>query len=168
MRRSLGTPNALDRALWLSRLSDLILDGIQVPSSSPLKLTEWRRALREGRCDISVRAYSHVFISGPSDSTDESENVLVAGIKNGFQEVFSRRDLRRIVVAYSENAKPNFHSKRNRWKPRMAIYPVPCAFAALCPTEFSLDAIRHFLGFGSNPDPSNRRHGNTSARHRSN
>lgn len=101
-----GNPERLDRALWLSRLSDLILDGIQVPSSSPLKLTEWRRALREGRCDISVRAYSHVFISGPSDSTDESENVEVADLENGFQEVFSRRDLQRIMVAYSENADP--------------------------------------------------------------
>lgn len=101
-----GNPERLDRALWLSRLSDLILDGIQVPSSSPLKLTEWRRALREGRCEISVRAYSHVFISGPSNSEDESENVLVANLENGFQEVFSRRDLRRIMVAYSEGADP--------------------------------------------------------------
>jgi S-DNA-T family DNA segregation ATPase FtsK/SpoIIIE len=101
-----GNPERLDRALWLSRLSDLILDGIQVPSSSPLKLSEWRRELRDGRCDISVRAYSHVFISGPSDSADESENVLVADLENGFQEVFSRRDLRRIMMAYAEDADP--------------------------------------------------------------
>jgi S-DNA-T family DNA segregation ATPase FtsK/SpoIIIE len=101
-----GNPERLDRALWLSRLSDLILDGIQVPSSSPLRLTDWRRAIREGRCDISLRAYSHVFISGPSDSTEESENVAVAGVENGFQEVFSRRDLRRIIVAYSGTADP--------------------------------------------------------------
>jgi DNA segregation ATPase FtsK/SpoIIIE, S-DNA-T family len=101
-----GNPERLDRALWLSRLSDLILDGIQVPSSSPLKLTEWRRAIREGRCEISVRAYSHVFISGPSDSTDESENVLVAGVDNGFQEIFSRRDLRSVMLAYFEGADP--------------------------------------------------------------
>ena len=101
-----GNPERLDRALWLSRLSDLILDGIQVPSSSPLRLTEWRRAIREGRCDISLRAYSHVFLSGPSDSAEESENVAVAGVENGFQEVFSRRDLRRIMIAYSEALDP--------------------------------------------------------------
>ena len=101
-----GNPERLDRALWLSRLSDLILDGIQVPSSSPLKLTEWRRAIREGQCDISVRAYSHVFLSGPTDSTEQSENVLVAGLDNGFQEIFSRRDLRRIILAYFEDADP--------------------------------------------------------------
>jgi S-DNA-T family DNA segregation ATPase FtsK/SpoIIIE len=95
-----GSPERLDRALWLSRLSDLILDGVQVPSSSPLKLTTWRRAIREGNCDIALRAYSHVFISGPSDSCEESENVAVAGLDNGFQEIFSRRDLRRLTLAY--------------------------------------------------------------------
>src|SRR5260370_30564068 len=63
-----GDPERLDRDLWLSRLSDLILDGIQMLASAGINLAEWPRAIREGTCEAYVRGYSHVFISGPRDA----------------------------------------------------------------------------------------------------
>jgi DNA segregation ATPase FtsK/SpoIIIE, S-DNA-T family len=49
-----GNPKRLDRELWLSRFSDLMLNGIQFPAHSPIDLAEWRRAVREGRCGVYV------------------------------------------------------------------------------------------------------------------
>jgi S-DNA-T family DNA segregation ATPase FtsK/SpoIIIE len=101
-----GNPERLDRALWLSRLSDLILDGVQLPSSSQLNLSDWRRAVRDGQCEILLRGYSHIFVSGPSDAATSSEFVAVAGLDNAYQEVFGRRDVRQLVLRYMRNEDP--------------------------------------------------------------
>ena len=101
-----GNPERLDRELWLSRLSDLILDGVQFPASAAIDLGKWRRAIREGRCEISLRGYSHVFISGPSDAGDLSDFALVAGLDDAYQEVFSRAQLRELVLRYFVDDNP--------------------------------------------------------------
>lgn len=101
-----GNPERLDRGLWLARLSDLILDGVHVPSSAPVKLSEWRRAIRDGNCEIFVRGYSHVFISGPSDAGTLSEFVAVADLDSSFQEIFGRRDVRQLVLRYFRDEDP--------------------------------------------------------------
>ncbi len=101
-----GDPERLDRDLWLSRFSDLILNGIQFPASSDIDLSVWRRAVREGKCDIYLRGYSHIFISGPTDSADCSELVQVADLSNSFQEIFSRHHLRNLIVSYFHDTDP--------------------------------------------------------------
>ena len=90
-----GNPKRLDRELWLSRFSDLMLSGIQFPANSPIDLAAWRRAVREGQCGIYLRGYSHIFVSGPSESDECSELVAVAEADNSYQEVFSREPFAR-------------------------------------------------------------------------
>jgi DNA segregation ATPase FtsK/SpoIIIE, S-DNA-T family len=101
-----GNPKRLDRELWLSRFSDLMLSGIQFPANSPIDLVAWRRAVREGRCGIYLRGYSHIFVSGPSDSDECSEVVAVAEADNSYQEVFSRSRLREMVMSYWNDSDP--------------------------------------------------------------
>lgn len=101
-----GNPKRLDRELWLSRFSDLMLSGIQFPANSPIDLAAWRRAVREGRCGIFLRGYSHIFVSGPSDSEECSELVTVAEADNSYQEVFSRSRLRDLVMDYWNESDP--------------------------------------------------------------
>jgi DNA segregation ATPase FtsK/SpoIIIE, S-DNA-T family len=101
-----GNPKRLDRELWLSRFSDLMLSGIQFPANSPIDLAAWRRAVREGRCSIYLRGYSHIFVSGPSDSDECSELVAVAEADNSYQKVFSRSRLRELVMSYWKDADP--------------------------------------------------------------
>lgn len=48
-----GDPGRLDRDLWLSRFSDLMLNGIQFPANSPLT---WRRG--GGRCGTAIATSS--------------------------------------------------------------------------------------------------------------
>ena len=101
-----GDPKRLDRDLWLSRFSDLILNGIQFPANSPIDLAAWRSAVRDGECAIHMRGYSHIFVSGPSDSPDCSAFGAVAEAKESWQEVFSRLHLRQLVIAYAKEADP--------------------------------------------------------------
>jgi S-DNA-T family DNA segregation ATPase FtsK/SpoIIIE len=101
-----GNPKRLDRELWLSRFSDLMLSGIQFAANSPIDLTAWRRAVREGRCGIYLRGYSHILVSGPSDSEECSEVVAVAEADNSYQEVFSRSRLRELVMNYWKDLDP--------------------------------------------------------------
>lgn len=101
-----GDPKRLDRDLWLSRFSDLMLNGIQFPANSPIDLASWRKAVRDGECGIHMRGYSHVFVSGPSDAPECSDFVTVAEADESWQEVFSRARLREVVSSYWTDANP--------------------------------------------------------------
>jgi S-DNA-T family DNA segregation ATPase FtsK/SpoIIIE len=107
MRRALfGEPPCLDRGLWLTRLGNLIVNGIHLPANAPLTTTDWVKALREGRCELYVRGYSHVFVSGPSDCPDCSESRELEDPEDSFQEVFSRSDVKRVVHDYLAGTDP--------------------------------------------------------------
>ena len=108
-----GDPKRLDRDLWLSRFSDLMLNGIQYPANSPIDLAAWRRAVRYGDCGIHMRGYSHVFVSGPSDAPECSDFVTVAESEDSWQEVFSRARLRELVLSYAKDADPTPIRKAN-------------------------------------------------------
>lgn len=101
-----GNPKRLDRELWLSRFSDLMLNGIQFPAHFPIDLAEWRRAVRNGQCGVYLRGYSHIFVSGPSDAAECSDFATVAESEGSYQEVFSRSRLRELVLSYWKNSDP--------------------------------------------------------------
>jgi S-DNA-T family DNA segregation ATPase FtsK/SpoIIIE len=122
-----GDPKRLDRDLWLSRFSDLMLNGIQYPANSPIDLAAWRRAVRYGECGIHMRGYSHVFVSGPSDAPECSDFVTVAESENSWQEIFSRGRLRELVLSYAKDANPTRIRKANAgediWKEQVYRRP---------------------------------------------
>ena len=136
-----GNPERLDRDLWLSRLSDLILDGIRFPASANLTLTNWRRAIREGECDIFVRGYSHVFVSGPSDAADSSDFVEVADLEDSYQEVFGRTRVRELVMKYYAEQDPtgvrDSGAVNDAWKRRVYRQPSGRTAKASLPNEKS-------------------------------
>jgi S-DNA-T family DNA segregation ATPase FtsK/SpoIIIE len=101
-----GDPRRLDRDLWLSRFSDLMLNGIQFPANSPIDLAAWRRFVRDGKCGIHMRGYSHIFVSGPSNAPECSDFVAVAESEQSWQEVFSRARLRELVLGYWNDSNP--------------------------------------------------------------
>lgn len=101
-----GSPERLDRDLWLARLSDLILDGVQFPASAGINLADWRRAVREGECEIAVRGYSHIFVHGNDEAADCSAFAAVADLEDSYQEVFGRSDLRQLVLRYLRDEDP--------------------------------------------------------------
>ena len=100
-----GQPERLDKPLWLSRLSDLVLDGLRLPASAHINLSDWRGFIREGKCQIFLRGYSHVFVSGPP-AAECSELISVAHCEEAYQEVFSHAKVRDLVLFYKEDADP--------------------------------------------------------------
>lgn len=100
-----GDPGRLDRDLWLSRLSDLLLDS-NVPSSSTDLLERARSAIRDGAVTISMRGYSEIYIhSGDTNNYlgSERRRVEVKGSSTATQEIYGRSELRRLLEAYATN-----------------------------------------------------------------
>ena len=99
-----GNPDRLDRELWLARLADLVLDGVQFVAGESLDLLNWRHAIRNGDCKIMLRGYSHVFVH--SAEFDDTTSFEVAETENCYQEIFARKELRDLVIAYHKNESP--------------------------------------------------------------
>jgi S-DNA-T family DNA segregation ATPase FtsK/SpoIIIE len=101
-----GDPGRLDRDLWLSRFSDLMVNGIQFPTQTMPDLARWRKLVRDGECEIYLRGYSHVFVSGPHDSPECSEALPIAECSDCLQEMYSRDRLKDLVRSYHANTVP--------------------------------------------------------------
>lgn len=101
-----GSPQRLDRDIWLSRFSDLVLNGIEFPATAPIDLSAWGRAVRDGECPIYLRGYSHVFVSGPEGTPDASDFVTIHEPQGCFQEVFSREKTAELVLRYWRGEQP--------------------------------------------------------------
>lgn len=108
-----GDPGRLDRDIWLSRFSDLVLNGINFPATAQLDLSQWRRGIRDGECPIYLRGYSHVFVSGPTDCPECSDFAIVPECEDSYQEVFSRAKLRELVLHYYSNTDPEVVRRAN-------------------------------------------------------
>ncbi|UUO06178.1 hypothetical protein M4951_22815 [Blastopirellula sp. J2-11] len=100
-----GNPDRMDRELWLARLSDLVLDGVQFSAGQTPEVSDWRHAIRAGDCKIMLRGYSHVFVHSPD--FDDSNAFEIAETDGCYQEVFSRKTLRDLVLAYWRDEAPN-------------------------------------------------------------
>ena len=104
-----GDPGRLDRDIWLSRLSDLLLDAVVPPGSTGL-LERARAAIRDGVARISMRGYSHVFVHSaePDGNLPGSVRVPVESrsVSPAYQEVFDRPELRRLAEAYARSEDP--------------------------------------------------------------
>lgn len=101
------SPSRLDRDLWLSRLSDLLLDGIEFSASNKLNIEQWREQLRSGTLRIDLSGYSHIFVSTTSESGVEGERSPIPKVERCFQEVFDRESVRKLLLAY-ESGQPLF------------------------------------------------------------
>lgn len=96
-----GDPGRLDRDMWLSRIADLLLDGVTAVGETPM-LETVRDGIRQGTVSIDFRGYSHVFVSGPAAGGGiVSEQQKVADLDAGMQEVFSLDAVRDLLKAYA-------------------------------------------------------------------
>ncbi|QEG02393.1 FtsK-like domain-containing protein [Stieleria maiorica] len=105
-----GNPDRLDRELWLARLSDLVLDGVLFSAGQSPKVSDWRRNIRGGSCKIMLRGYSHVFVH--SQDSSDTNTFPLDQVENCHQEVFARKELRELMLAYWKDDDPT--SVRNR------------------------------------------------------
>jgi S-DNA-T family DNA segregation ATPase FtsK/SpoIIIE len=102
-----GDPGRLDRDMWLARLADLLLDGVEVAPTDGILLSKWRDAVRDGTANILLRGYSHVFVHRMSDGDrDPSERCEIGSVEGAWQEVYGRDAVRDLVLAYHDGKSP--------------------------------------------------------------
>jgi DNA segregation ATPase FtsK/SpoIIIE, S-DNA-T family len=124
------SPGRLDRDLWLSRLSDLLLDGIEFSADSKLNIEQWREQIRLGMLRIDLSGYSHVFVHGTNENNLKGERSLIPKVEHCFQEVFDRDTVRKLVIAY-ESGQSLFPIREEigddrPWMNSNARYPAKC------------------------------------------
>jgi len=117
-------PGRLDRDLWLSRLSDLLLDGIEFSSDRKLNIEFWREQIRSGSLRIDLSGYSQVFVSGTNDNKIEGERFPIPKVERCFQEIFDRESVRKLILAY-EAKKPLFPIREQLGDDKPWIMPRP-------------------------------------------
>jgi DNA segregation ATPase FtsK/SpoIIIE, S-DNA-T family len=94
-----GSPSRLDKDLWLARISDMLVEGVEFPQDSFLSLEEWREGIRNGEIPIDLRGYSHVFVSSSSDESNiECEQIQLSDLESCYQEVYNREKVRELVL----------------------------------------------------------------------
>lgn len=99
-----GSPTRLDKDLWLARISDLLVEGVEFTKESSLSLEEWREGIRNGNIPIDLKGYSHVFVSSSSDeSTLDSEQIQLTELEGCYQEVYNREKVRELVLGINNN-----------------------------------------------------------------
>lgn len=111
----LGSGRRLDRDAWRSRIADMVLDGIQIPAASEIDLSAWRRAIREGDCDIQVRGYSHVFVPTGGDLASPTSASPIAGVPDCDQEIYGRAELKRLLLAFAKGQDPTAIREAAGW-----------------------------------------------------
>lgn len=96
---------SLDAGIWRARISDMIVDGIDTPAVAKFDAAEWRRKVRSGGCTMRLRGYSHVFDSGP-EQTSYDEPQAIKDTDNGFQEKFSLHQTSAVLRAFFSRLEP--------------------------------------------------------------
>ena len=101
-----GDPVPADQGIWLARLADLLLDGLQKTGGDPVvDISEWRPALHRRQCRICLRGYSHVFVHAPAIlDTEGDKYTRIKGTSEGHQECFSRSSVRGFLKLFMEEA----------------------------------------------------------------
>jgi S-DNA-T family DNA segregation ATPase FtsK/SpoIIIE len=96
-----GNPGRLDRDLWLSRLSEFLVQASHAAAAMQT-FTGLQRAVRDGTALIDLRGYSHLFVSGPLGSSLASarEELPVECGSHALQETFSVDAVRDLLLRY--------------------------------------------------------------------
>jgi DNA segregation ATPase FtsK/SpoIIIE, S-DNA-T family len=124
----LGSPTRLDKDLWLARISDLLVEGVEFTKESSLSLEEWRERIRNGDIPIDLKGYSHVFVSSsPEESNLDCEQIQLTELEGCYQEVYNREKVRELVLGInkSEQLTPirNGIGDERPWEAVLAVLP---------------------------------------------
>ncbi len=126
-----GVPSRLDKDIWLSKISDLLVEGTIYMQNSSASIEKWRELIRSGKVEIEIKGYSHVFVPTTNEGPDslESEQLKINELTNGYQEVYSRESVRELLLSIL-NEKP-LYSVRSKFANDVTWQQ----FAPLLPSE---------------------------------
>lgn len=141
----IGSIASLDQAVWLSRLSDLLLTRLEFPVGvSAEDLDQWRVAIRAGACKVRLLGYSHVFVHAPAECV-EGEAKRIQKTKCGIQEIFGPAKVQDLVLAFEKRSTATIATLRDisvieeieREPQAIAAIPSPVESASPAPSAYS-------------------------------
>jgi len=102
-----GATGRLDRDLWLSRIADMMIDGIEIPPGSDIKLVDWRNIIRSGEVKILLKGYSHVFVhTQQPGEVDPSRRKNIKSKMYCWQEVYGKERVQQLILSYKRKESP--------------------------------------------------------------
>lgn len=105
IEEALIAPEApIDQEIWLSRLASLFLSRINFTAgSAESDPAAWANMIRERKCKVRIRGYSHVFVHASQISL-LPDTKKVTKTKYGIQEVFDPTAVRSLVELYGNTS----------------------------------------------------------------
>ena len=96
----IGKTSPIDQQIWLARLSNLFLNRVVFTGgqggSNP---TEWATMIRDRKCKVRIRGYSHIFIH-TQDGGIIPESHQIKKTEHGIQEVFDASRVKDLVQLF--------------------------------------------------------------------
>lgn len=117
----------IDRRVWLDRLADLMLEGMEPFSDAPVAgwdLNEWSREIREDKVAVRLLGLSHVFIHEDDASVASRTEPLRRGETPYLQQIFNLDDTRCLLeTARARKAELTDHQRDELWKSSILSSP---------------------------------------------
>lgn len=82
----------IDRNVWLHRLGDFMLEGMEPFDEDGWDLYKWSDAIRKDEIDIEIHGYSHVFVHSDDGPVDAHDYEDLAGVRRCQQKIFDKAD----------------------------------------------------------------------------
>ena len=85
--------NRIDRDVWLHRLGDFMIEGMEPFSPSLLNgwdLYKWSDEVRQGRVTIKLAGFSHVFVHDDEDYVDAGVSTALKGMPHCIQQIYDK------------------------------------------------------------------------------
>ena len=104
----IGDKSPVDQEIWLARLSNLFLNRVVFTGGAAgANPTEWATMIRDRKCKVRIRGYSHIFIH-TKDGGIIPESHQVKKTEHGIQEVFDPGKVKDLVQLFEncQNASP--------------------------------------------------------------
>jgi len=101
----IGKTSPIDQQIWLARLSNLFMNRVIFTGgqggSNP---TEWATMIRDRKCKVRIRGYSHIFIH-TQDGGIIPESHQIKKTEHGIQEIFDPSRVKDLVQLFENPQK---------------------------------------------------------------
>ena len=96
----IGDKSPVDQEIWLARLSNLFLNRVVFTGGAAgANPTEWATMIRDRKCKVRIRGYSHIFIH-TNDGGIIPDSHQVKKTEHGIQEVFDPGKVKDLVQLF--------------------------------------------------------------------
>ncbi|MBI2568683.1 MAG: DNA translocase FtsK [Candidatus Schekmanbacteria bacterium] len=128
----------VDRKVWLERLADLMLEGMEPFDDVPVAgwdLNRWSREIRQDHVSVSLLGLSHIFVHEADAGIASRIESIRPDVTHCMQEVFAFDAVRRLVEAVANGTRVALSDRERNERWEAALLSEPRSTAAEPPRE---------------------------------